>query len=160
MTECAASLRRAADALQQQMARFCALLVKEAFKTWGDAVSEVREAIDFLRYYANEAERIMAPLALPGQSQGVTHGVTGETNTLRPTARGPWVCISPWNFPLAIFMGQVTAALATGNTMLAKPAEQTPGVAWEAVRLLLLPACPKARCNWSTAPVKRWAPRW
>ena len=95
MTECATSLRRAADALQQQMARFCALLVKEAFKTWGDAVSEVREAIDFLRYYANEAERIMAPLALPGQSQGVTHGVTGETNTLRPTARGPWVCISP-----------------------------------------------------------------
>ncbi|MGH8848373.1 MAG: L-glutamate gamma-semialdehyde dehydrogenase, partial [Polaromonas sp.] len=111
-----------------QMPRFCALLVKEAFKTWGDAVSEVREAVDFLRYYANEAERIMAPVALPGP--------TGETNELRLTARGAWVCISPWNFPLAIFTGQVAAALSTGNAVLAKPAEQTPGVAWEAVKLL------------------------
>ena len=129
-------LRSAADALEQQLPLFCALLVKEAFKTWGDAVSEVREAVDFLRYYANEAERIMVPIAMPGQSNGVTHGVTGETNELRLTARGVWVCISPWNFPLAIFMGQVAAALATGNTVLAKPAEQTPGVALQAVRLL------------------------
>jgi RHH-type proline utilization regulon transcriptional repressor/proline dehydrogenase/delta 1-pyrroline-5-carboxylate dehydrogenase len=136
VTERAATLRRAADAMQHHMPMFCALLVKEAFKTWGDAVSEVREAIDFLRYYANEAERIMQPIALPGQSQGVTHGVTGETNTLRLGARGVWVCISPWNFPLAIFVGQVAAALATGNTVLAKPAEQTPGVAQAAVRLL------------------------
>jgi len=128
VAERAAILRRAADAMQQQMPAFCALLVKEAFKTWGDAVSEVREAIDFLRYYANEAERIMAPIALPGP--------TGETNTLRLTARGVWVCISPWNFPLAIFTGQVAAALATGNAVLAKPAEQTPGVAQAAVRLL------------------------
>ena len=128
VAERAAILRRAADALQQQMPAFCALLVKEAFKTWGDAVSEVREAIDFLRYYANEAERIMAPIALPGP--------TGETNELRLSARGVWVCISPWNFPLAIFTGQVAAALATGNAVLAKPAEQTPGVAWEAVKLL------------------------
>ncbi|ABE42370.1 L-glutamate gamma-semialdehyde dehydrogenase [Polaromonas sp. JS666] len=128
VAERAAILRRAADALQQQMPKFCALLVKEAFKTWGDAVSEVREAVDFLRYYANEAERIMAPVALPGP--------TGETNELRLTARGAWVCISPWNFPLAIFTGQVAAALATGNAVLAKPAEQTPGVAWEAVKLL------------------------
>lgn len=128
VAERAAALRRAADALQQQMPRFCALLVKEAFKTWGDAVAEVREAIDFLRYYANEAERIMVPLTLPGP--------TGETNELRLTARGVWVCISPWNFPLAIFTGQVAAALVTGNAVLAKPAEQTPGVAWEAVKLL------------------------
>ncbi len=128
VTERAAVLRRAADALQQQMPRFCALLVKEAFKTWGDAVAEVREAIDFLRYYASEAERIMVPIALPGP--------TGETNELRLRARGVWVCISPWNFPLAIFTGQVAAALATGNAVLAKPAEQTPGVAWEAVKLL------------------------
>ncbi|MDI1269362.1 MAG: L-glutamate gamma-semialdehyde dehydrogenase [Polaromonas sp.] len=128
VAERAATLRRAADALQQQMPAFCALLVREAFKTWGDAVSEVREAIDFLRYYAGEAERIMAPIALPGP--------TGETNELRLTARGVWVCISPWNFPLAIFTGQVAAALATGNAVLAKPAEQTPGVAWEAVKLL------------------------
>ena len=123
-----ATLRRAADALEQQMPHFCALLVKEAFKTWGDAVSEVREAVDFLRYYAGEAQRIMAPLAMPGP--------TGESNELRLIARGPWVCISPWNFPLAIFAGQVAAALATGNSVLAKPAEQTPGVALAAVKLL------------------------
>ncbi|MGQ2979897.1 MAG: L-glutamate gamma-semialdehyde dehydrogenase [Polaromonas sp.] len=128
VAERAQVLRRAADALQQQMPRFCALLVKEAFKTWGDAVAEVREAIDFLRYYAGEAERIMAPMTLPGP--------TGETNELRLRARGVWVCISPWNFPLAIFTGQVAAALATGNGVLAKPAEQTPGVASEMVGLL------------------------
>jgi RHH-type proline utilization regulon transcriptional repressor/proline dehydrogenase/delta 1-pyrroline-5-carboxylate dehydrogenase len=124
----AAMLLQAADAMEQQLPRFCALLVKEAFKTWGDAVSEVREAVDFLRYYAGEANRIMAPLAMPGP--------TGESNELRLIARGPWVCISPWNFPLAIFTGQVAAALATGNTVLAKPAEQTPAVALEAIRLL------------------------
>ncbi|MBL8371318.1 MAG: L-glutamate gamma-semialdehyde dehydrogenase [Burkholderiaceae bacterium] len=121
-------LRFAADALDTALPRFCALLVKEAHKTWGDAVSEVREAVDFLRYYANEAERIQAPQTLPGP--------TGESNTLRLEGRGAWVCISPWNFPLAIFMGQVAAALATGNTVLAKPAEQTPAVALEAVKLL------------------------
>ncbi len=126
--ERAVVLRRAADAMELQLPRFCALLVTEAFKTWGDAVSEVREAVDFLRYYAGEAERIMTPIALPGP--------TGESNELRLTARGVWVCISPWNFPLAIFTGQIAAALATGNAVLAKPAEQTPGVAWEAVRLL------------------------
>ena len=124
----AAVLRSTADALENQLPKFCALLVKEAFKTWGDAVSEVREAVDFLRYYADEASRIMQPVAMPGP--------TGETNTLSLKPRGVWVCISPWNFPLAIFMGQVAAALATGNTVLAKPAEQTPGVAVEAVQLI------------------------
>jgi len=124
----AAMLRRAADAMEAHMPSLCALLVKEAFKTWGDCVAEVREAADFLRYYANEAERIMQPMALPGP--------TGESNELRLTPRGPWVCISPWNFPLAIFAGQVAAALATGNTVLAKPAEQTPAIAMEAVKLL------------------------
>ncbi len=128
VTERANVLRKAADALEAQLPKFCALLVKEAFKTWGDAVAEVREAVDFLRYYAVEAERLMAPMALPGP--------TGETNELRLRGRGVWVCISPWNFPLAIFMGQVAAALATGNTVVAKPAEQTPGVALEAVKLL------------------------
>ena len=136
----AAILRSAADAMLAQTNSLCAILVKEAFKTWGDAVSEVREAVDFLRYYADEAERIMQPISMP-QVHGVTatpftYGVTGETNTLRLTARGVWVCISPWNFPLAIFAGQVAAALATGNTVLAKPAEQTPGVAHAAVRIL------------------------
>ena len=132
----AATLRQAADALEAELPRFCALLVKEAHKTWGDTMAEVREAVDFLRYYANEALRIMQPVALPGRHNDVTLGVTGESNELRLTARGAWVAISPWNFPLAIFMGQVAAALATGNTVLAKPAEQTPGVALEAVRLL------------------------
>jgi RHH-type proline utilization regulon transcriptional repressor/proline dehydrogenase/delta 1-pyrroline-5-carboxylate dehydrogenase len=154
--ERAAILRRAADALQAAMPQFCALLVKEAFKTWGDAVSEVREAVDFLRYYADEAQRIMQPISCP-QVHGGTHapsasfanaqagyqyGVTGETNTLRLTARGVWVCISPWNFPLAIFIGQVAAALATGNTVLAKPAEQTPGVARAAVDLMVAAGVP------------------
>ncbi|MBG9388574.1 L-glutamate gamma-semialdehyde dehydrogenase [Caenimonas aquaedulcis] len=131
----AAVLRRAADMMEARMPALCALLVKEARKTWGDCVSEVREAVDFLRYYANEAERIMQPVAMPGP--------TGETNELRLTPRGPWVCISPWNFPLAIFTGQVAAALATGNTVLAKPAEQTPAIALEAVALLHEAGVPK-----------------
>jgi RHH-type proline utilization regulon transcriptional repressor/proline dehydrogenase/delta 1-pyrroline-5-carboxylate dehydrogenase len=142
VAERAAILRRAADTMLEQTPMFCALLVKEAHKTWGDAVSEVREAVDFLRYYADEAQRIMQPLAqpqihhLPPALAGHTFGVTGESNTLSLTARGVWVCISPWNFPLAIFVGQVAAALATGNAVLAKPAEQTPGVAQVAVQLL------------------------
>ncbi len=153
VAERAQVLNRCADSLQAHTSELCALLVQEAFKTWGDAVAEVREAIDFVRYYAQEAQRIMQPLAMPlvhGASfsmpvvQGAsfphsaTHawGITGETNTLTLTARGVWVCISPWNFPLAIFMGQVAAALATGNTVLAKPAEQTPAIAALAVRLL------------------------
>jgi RHH-type proline utilization regulon transcriptional repressor/proline dehydrogenase/delta 1-pyrroline-5-carboxylate dehydrogenase len=143
--ERAAALRRAADALQTAMPQFCALLVKEAFKTWGDAVSEVREAVDFLRYYADEAQRIMQPISCPvvaNAQAGYQYGVTGETNTLRLTARGVWVCISPWNFPLAIFMGQVAAALATGNTVMAKPAEQTPGVAKAAVDLMVAAGVP------------------
>ena len=145
-------LRRAADALQLQMPRFCALLVKEAFKTWGDAVSEVREAIDFLRYYADEAERIMQPVVLPSQINGITQGATGQTNALRLTGRGVWVCISPWNFPLAIFIGQVAAALSTGNTVAAKPAEQTPGVAWEAVRLLHAAGVPEGALQLFNGP--------
>ena len=121
-------LRRAANALQERLPRFAALLVKEGFKTWPDAVAEVREAVDFLRYYAQQAERLMQPQPLPGP--------TGERNELRLEGRGAWVCISPWNFPMAIFTGQVAAALVTGNSVLAKPAEQTPAVAREAVALL------------------------
>jgi RHH-type transcriptional regulator, proline utilization regulon repressor / proline dehydrogenase / delta 1-pyrroline-5-carboxylate dehydrogenase len=117
VAERAEALRKTADAMEAQLPALCGLLVKEAFKTWADAISEVREAVDFLRYYANEAERILVPK--PGL-----------------TALGPWVCISPWNFPLAIFCGQVAAALATGNTVLAKPAEQTPAIALAAVKLL------------------------
>ena len=128
----AAVLLRVADALQAQMPQYSALLVKEAHKTWADAISEVREAIDFLRYYASEAQRLMAPLSLPVGGPGVT----GERNELHLHGRGAWVCISPWNFPLAIFAGQVAAALVTGNTLLAKPAEQTPAVAQALVQLM------------------------
>jgi RHH-type proline utilization regulon transcriptional repressor/proline dehydrogenase/delta 1-pyrroline-5-carboxylate dehydrogenase len=124
----AACLRRAGDAMQADLPRLCALLVREAGKTWGDAVAEVREAVDFLRYYAAQAESDLQPRLLPGP--------TGERNELRLEGRGTWVCISPWNFPLAIFTGQVAAALVTGNCVVAKPAEQTPAVAREAVALL------------------------
>jgi RHH-type proline utilization regulon transcriptional repressor/proline dehydrogenase/delta 1-pyrroline-5-carboxylate dehydrogenase len=134
--ERAQALSRSADALETELPRFCALLVQEAYKTWGDAVAEVREAVDFLRYYAAEAERVMGPIELPGP--------TGESNTLRLTTRGVWVCISPWNFPLAIFAGQVAAALATGNGVLAKPAEQTPAVAQAMVDLLHRHGVPSA----------------
>ena len=124
----AAVLRRAADALEAQLPAFCGLLVKEAHKTLGDCVAEVREAVDFCRYYADQAELRLAPQALPGP--------TGESNELRLHGRGVFVCISPWNFPLAIFAGQIAAALVAGNSVAAKPAEQTPFVALRFVALL------------------------
>jgi len=121
VTERAAIVARAGQLLEAQMARFCGLLAAEAGKTLGDAVAEVREAVDFCRYYAQQAAEKLQPIALPGP--------TGESNELRLHGRGVFVCISPWNFPLAIFAGQVVAALVTGNAVAAKPAEQTPGVA-------------------------------
>ncbi|TAG83196.1 MAG: L-glutamate gamma-semialdehyde dehydrogenase [Betaproteobacteria bacterium] len=129
------ALRTAADALERDLPRFCGLLILEAHKTWGDTVAEVREAIDFLRYYADEAERIATPIELPGP--------TGERNTLYLRGRGTWVAISPWNFPLAIFVGQIAAALATGNTVIAKPAEQTPVIANEMAAILHAAGVPK-----------------
>ena len=106
-----------------------AVIVREAGKTLDNALGDVREAIDFLRYYAGEARRLFSgPVSL--------RGPTGETNVLELRGRGPFACISPWNFPLAIFTGQVAAALAAGNPVLAKPAEQTPIVAFLAARLL------------------------
>ena len=104
----------------EHRARLIALLQREGGKTLDDAVAEVREAADFCRYYARERARARAA-TMPGP--------TGETNELRWRGRGVFVCISPWNFPLAIFTGQVAAALAAGNTVVAKPAEQTPLVA-------------------------------
>src|SRR3546814_1732703 len=102
----------------------------EAGKTLADAVAEVREAVDFLRYYAAQARADFTdPVTLPGP--------TGERNELMLEGKGLFVCISPWNFPLAIFLGQVSAALAAGNAVLAKPAEQTPLIAHAAVRVLL-----------------------
>jgi RHH-type proline utilization regulon transcriptional repressor/proline dehydrogenase/delta 1-pyrroline-5-carboxylate dehydrogenase len=128
VAERAAILRRAADALEARLAEFGGLLVKEAHKTLGDAVAEVREAVDFLRYYAAEAEQRLGVQTLPGP--------TGEHNELRLHGRGVFVCISPWNFPLAIFTGQVAAALVAGNCVAAKPAEQTPVLAQRMVTVL------------------------
>ncbi|MDE1959437.1 MAG: bifunctional proline dehydrogenase/L-glutamate gamma-semialdehyde dehydrogenase PutA [Xanthomonadaceae bacterium] len=122
-------LEHAADLLEARRAAFIALCVREAGKTLGAAVAEVREAADFLRYYAHEARRLFAaPTPLPGP--------TGERNALELHGRGVFVCISPWNFPLAIFTGQVAAALAAGNAVIAKPAEQTTLIA-HAMTLLL-----------------------
>lgn len=125
----AAVLERAADLLEAERNRFLSLLVREAGKTLGDAIAEVREAVDFCRYYAMQArEQFGAPKQLPSP--------TGEQNLYSLHGRGAFVCISPWNFPLAIFIGQVAAALAAGNSVLAKPAEQTPLIAAATVELL------------------------
>ena len=125
----AACLERAADLLEEQRDQFLSLLVQEAGKTFSDALAEVREAADFCRYYAAEA-RLM--LATPQRLVGPT----GETNDLHLVGRGVFACISPWNFPLAIFAGQIVAALVTGNTVVAKPAETTPRVALAFAELL------------------------
>ena len=124
----AAILEHAADLLEARMPQFIALCTREAGKTIADGVAEVREAVDFLRYYASEARRQFALEPLPGP--------TGESNSLQLSGRGVFVCISPWNFPLAIFTGQVAAALAAGNSVIAKPAEQTNLIGFEAVKLL------------------------
>ena len=124
----AAALERAADLIEQGRGALIALLQAEGGKTLDDCIAEVREAADFCRYYAVEARRSLAAEAMPGP--------TGEINELRYRARGVFVCISPWNFPLAIFTGQVAAALAAGNAVVAKPAEQTPLIAAVLVRLL------------------------
>ncbi len=122
-------LERMADALETERPKFLALLRLEAGKTLDDAVAEHREAVDLCRYYAAEARHLFAqPEEMPGP--------TGETNQFSHFGRGIFVCISPWNFPLAIFLGQIAAALATGNAVVAKPAEQTPLIAAEAIRLL------------------------
>ncbi len=122
-------LEQAADHFERDRAQLMAVMVREAGKTLEAAQGDVREATDFLRYYAAEARRLFSgPARL--------RGPTGELNTLSLRARGPIACISPWNFPLAIFTGQVAAALAAGNTVLAKPAGQTPVTAVLATRLL------------------------
>ncbi len=120
-------LERLADLLETHRGRLMAILVQEARKTIPDALSEVREAIDFCRYYAARARTDLMPFELPGP--------TGERNVLRHEGRGVWVAIAPWNFPLAIFLGQVAAALVTGNSVVAKPAPQTPAIGQYAVAL-------------------------
>ena len=129
-------LERAADLLEQRRSFFMALMAKEAGKTMPDALGEVREAADFCRYYAALCrEHFSTPEILPGP--------TGESNELMLTKRGVFAAISPWNFPLAIFLGQIAAAFAAGNAVVAKPAEQTPIIAFEAVKLLLEAGMPK-----------------
>jgi len=123
----AACLGRLADLLEQERDALMEICVREARKTIPDALGEVREAVDFCRYYAAQARSKLQPIELPGP--------TGERNVLRMEGRGVWVCIAPWNFPLAIFLGQVAAALAAGNAVVAKPAPQTPEIAAYAVGL-------------------------
>ncbi len=125
----AAILEHAAEQLEARRGEFIALCVREAGKSLPDAIAEIREAADFLRYYATMGRRLFGqPEQLPGP--------TGESNQLFLNGRGVFVCISPWNFPLAIFLGQVSAALAAGNSVIAKPAEQTSLIGHLAVQLL------------------------
>ncbi|HTM77388.1 MAG TPA: bifunctional proline dehydrogenase/L-glutamate gamma-semialdehyde dehydrogenase PutA, partial [Devosia sp.] len=120
--ERAGCLRRAADAMEGRIETLMGLIIREAGKSAANAVSEVREAVDFLRYYADQAEGLESAKAVP---------------------LGPVVCISPWNFPLAIFTGQVAAALVAGNPIVAKPAEETPLIAAQAIGLLHAAGVPR-----------------
>ena len=123
-------LRKAADYLESNTSSLIYLLQSEGKKTLFDAIAEIREAVDFCRYYAARGSEDFA------ENGVVLKGPTGERNSLRLTGRGVFVAISPWNFPLAIFLGQISAALMAGNSVIAKPAEQTPLIANFAVDLL------------------------
>ncbi|WP_411359882.1 bifunctional proline dehydrogenase/L-glutamate gamma-semialdehyde dehydrogenase PutA [Pseudidiomarina sp. YC-516-91] len=126
----AQALEKFADLMEANREELIALCTLEAGKSLQDGIDEVREAVDFCRYYAVEARKLMGErIKLPGP--------TGETNELSVEGRGTFICISPWNFPLAIFTGQVVAALVTGNCVIAKPAEQTGLIAFRAVQLML-----------------------
>ncbi|MDP6604031.1 MAG: bifunctional proline dehydrogenase/L-glutamate gamma-semialdehyde dehydrogenase PutA, partial [Rhodospirillales bacterium] len=127
--ERARCLERAADRMEDQMPALIALCAREAGKTIDDGIAEVREAVDFCRYYAGRCRaEFSSPVVMPGP--------TGEANELHLHGRGVFACIAPWNFPLAIFAGQVAAALGAGNAVVAKPAEQTPLIAARAVAIL------------------------
>lgn len=130
------ALQKLADLLEENREELIVLCTREAGKSIQDGIDEVREAVDFCRYYAVQAKKMMAqPELLPGP--------TGELNELFLQGRGIFICISPWNFPLAIFIGQVAAALAAGNTVIAKPAEQTSIVGFRAVQLAHEAGIPK-----------------
>jgi RHH-type transcriptional regulator, proline utilization regulon repressor / proline dehydrogenase / delta 1-pyrroline-5-carboxylate dehydrogenase len=137
--ERATIFERAADRLEEARDALIGLLQYEGGKTLDDALSEVREAVDYCRYYAAQARIGLAPQPMPGP--------TGESNVLRYRGRGVFVCISPWNFPLAIFLGQVSAALLAGNAVVAKPAEQTPLIAARVVALLHEAGVPVSALN-------------
>jgi RHH-type proline utilization regulon transcriptional repressor/proline dehydrogenase/delta 1-pyrroline-5-carboxylate dehydrogenase len=128
VTQRTAILDRAGNLIEQRRGLLIDLLQNEGGKTIDDCVSEVREAADFCRYYAAQARATLIARPLLGP--------TGESNRLSYRGRGVIVCISPWNFPLAIFIGQIAAALVAGNAVVAKPAEQTPLIAYEAVKML------------------------
>lgn len=128
-------LENLADLLESQMPHLIALCCHEGGKTIADGIAEVREAVDFCRYYAVQARQLFETRTLPGP--------TGELNQWLLRGRGVFVCISPWNFPLAIFLGQVSAALVAGNTVIAKPAEQTPAIAWRVTQLMYQAGVPE-----------------
>lgn len=134
-------LRRIADLLERNREKYIALLRSEAGRTIADAISELREAADFCRYYAAQGEKLFDANGMEMK------GPTGESNILYLTPRGTFICISPWNFPLAIFMGQIVAALMGGNAVIAKPAEQTSVIAYEAVKLMHEAGVPKPALN-------------
>ncbi|OGT42375.1 MAG: bifunctional proline dehydrogenase/L-glutamate gamma-semialdehyde dehydrogenase [Gammaproteobacteria bacterium RIFCSPHIGHO2_12_FULL_37_34] len=128
-------LERAAEYFQCDMPMLITLLAEEGGKCILDCIAEIRETIDYCRYYAYRAQLDFTPMRLPGP--------TGEQNTLSLHPRGVIACISPWNFPLAIFTGQIVAALVTGNVVIAKPAQQTPFIAYQAIQILHQAGIPK-----------------
>jgi RHH-type proline utilization regulon transcriptional repressor/proline dehydrogenase/delta 1-pyrroline-5-carboxylate dehydrogenase len=138
-------LEHAADLIERDRVRLMAVLVREAGKTLPNALAEVREAADFLRYYALEARRLFG-------GPHTLKSATGETNTIEMRGRGPFAAISPWNFPLAIFVGQIAAGLAAGNPVLAKPAEQTPITGFLVVQLLLEAGVPREALHYLPGP--------
>ncbi len=136
VTERAAILKRIADLYEQNFAQLVAMCHKEAGKTLQDSIDEVREAVDFCRYYAEEAKRL-------SQQTNTFLDLAGNKITQKRLARGTFVCISPWNFPLAIYTGQIVGALAAGNTVVAKPAEQTSLIAYFAAQLMYQAGVPE-----------------
>ena len=128
-------LDKIADLYEEHLHSLIGIIVREGGRSMHDALMEVREAVDFCRYYACQARDLFTPQSLPGP--------TGELNELHVAGRGIFICVSPWNFPLAIFTGQVVAALVTGNAVLAKPAEQTPVTAALAIKLMYQAGVPK-----------------
>lgn len=147
VSERASIIRKIADELESNKFEIYSLLMKEAGKTINDIINELREAIDFCNYYALQAEKNIKEIILPGP--------TGESNKISWNARGVFLCISPWNFPLAIYMGQIIAALVTGNTVIAKPADQTPIIANLIAKLMYKAGLPKKALQLLLAPGRK-----
>ena len=128
---------RIADNLEKDSTKFLYYLIHEAGKTYKDSYDEIREAVDFLRYYADNAKSLLS-------EPNNLNGPTGESNQLFYQSKGTFVCISPWNFPLAIFAGQIAAALVTGNSVISKPSEHTPIIATMMIELFYKNGVPKS----------------